>query len=495
MKRSSSGTPKIWRKTTQKDLQPLYACRIGVLMLITFQFPLADCRELIPKAFKLAKPLWPAASSHGDFIRALGPIKMRRRGGLPGWIGENLVCEGWNGIKFKGGMPDRKFHTQRGGIINARIAFRRFYSDGNVLSKVEIGFSVSHQRKRELILSRNDLRNILRKIMDCPLVFSEQYDDDGKRREETEVKLISAGPNIAKKILVNTTEQYNLRKASIQNWWIKAGTPVVYIDSSHFETLAIPYRMERVVFPGGGVISFGDALTSAGREIPLWVTERFRRGRAIRIILMRMHAERNCFRLILELLSKKVINPVPFSEDSEKLQKYLQSTLQKLKGLYRKLNGDTDIEMIAMDAIQKLTGMEVLSLQQALHNINIRPNLYKNIQAEINNRNFTLMNISHSNNIVVGDENISDQNYQAITAQNLSQLAQELKQLWQAMSSQVSTPEQSIAVAEIAKAQNAAQDGDTSKIASFLKNAGSWALEVAEKIGVSIAIESLKKAI
>lgn len=77
---------------------------------------------------------------------------------------------------------------------------------------------------------------------------------------------------------------------------------------------------------------------------------------------------------------------------------------------------------------------------------------------------------------------------------DLSELAQQLSRLRQTMSQEATEAEHHIAVGEIAKAEKAAKEKDASKVAESLKSAGKWALEVASKIGVSLAIDAIKQA-
>lgn len=75
---------------------------------------------------------------------------------------------------------------------------------------------------------------------------------------------------------------------------------------------------------------------------------------------------------------------------------------------------------------------------------------------------------------------------------DLSQLADELARLRQAMSQEATETEQYIAVGEVARAEQAAKEKDSTKMVKSLKSAGGWALDVATKIGVSLASEALK---
>ncbi len=78
---------------------------------------------------------------------------------------------------------------------------------------------------------------------------------------------------------------------------------------------------------------------------------------------------------------------------------------------------------------------------------------------------------------------------------DLLQLADELSKLRQEMMKESTEKiEQIISVGEIAKAEQAAKSKDATKVAEYLKSAGKWALDIASKIGVPIAIEALKRA-
>jgi uncharacterized protein YjbI with pentapeptide repeats len=81
------------------------------------------------------------------------------------------------------------------------------------------------------------------------------------------------------------------------------------------------------------------------------------------------------------------------------------------------------------------------------------------------------------------------------SAMDLSELAAELATLRRAMKSEATEPEHDAAVGEVAKAEQAATAKDSSKVAESLKAAGEWALDVATKIGTSLASEALKESL
>jgi hypothetical protein len=58
-----------------------------------------------------------------------------------------------------------------------------------------------------------------------------------------------------------------------------------------------------------------------------------------------------------------------------------------------------------------------------------------------------------------------------------------------------STPEEDVALAELAQAEVAAKDGDGPSVLGHLARAGRWALQIAQTIGVPVAVKALESAI
>jgi len=75
---------------------------------------------------------------------------------------------------------------------------------------------------------------------------------------------------------------------------------------------------------------------------------------------------------------------------------------------------------------------------------------------------------------------------------DLTALASELEVLRQALKKEAATEEHDVAVVDVGNAKKAAEAKDSAKLAESLKSAGKWALDVATKIGVSLATEAVK---
>jgi len=93
-----------------------------------------------------------------------------------------------------------------------------------------------------------------------------------------------------------------------------------------------------------------------------------------------------------------------------------------------------------------------------------------------------------------------DINFQQIWNQtsgniDLEKLKSELATLRNAMRGEPSSPDHDIAIGNVAAAEKAVGDGYGAKALEYLAQAGKWTLEVAQTIGVNIAITALKAAL
>ena len=79
---------------------------------------------------------------------------------------------------------------------------------------------------------------------------------------------------------------------------------------------------------------------------------------------------------------------------------------------------------------------------------------------------------------------------------DLNLLAQELHKVRDmARTSASGTPDQDVALGELANAEMAAEQGDGPKALSHLARAGQWALRIASEIGVPVAVKAIEAAI
>ena len=107
-------------------------------------------------------------------------------------------------------------------------------------------------------------------------------------------------------------------------------------------------------------------------------------------------------------------------------------------------------------------------------------------------------NIQGQTGAVGPNAHAHDMTFQQVWSQSgldLPRLAQELARLRAAMKQETEgTAEQDEAIGAVAAAEKAAARGDGPTVLRHLKAAGKWTLGIAEKIGVAVAAEAIKRA-
>ena len=83
----------------------------------------------------------------------------------------------------------------------------------------------------------------------------------------------------------------------------------------------------------------------------------------------------------------------------------------------------------------------------------------------------------------------------ALTSAQLEQLRVELARLRAQLRQEATEPEHDLAVADVARAEQAAKENKPDEARSALARAGKWVLDIATRIGVPLATEILKKSI
>jgi hypothetical protein len=96
-------------------------------------------------------------------------------------------------------------------------------------------------------------------------------------------------------------------------------------------------------------------------------------------------------------------------------------------------------------------------------------------------------------NVSVGDGSTAGD--QVSPQLDLQKLSGELRQLREALQKEATEEEHKPALDAVDKAERAAKEGNVEAVLDHLKKAGKWALDVATKIGVSVASDVLKTAL
>lgn len=479
-------------------------------MLLTLQFPLADLRTFVPGGDgRTERPAWPAAQADVDFVRSVGGVKLRRRGGMAGWIGEDVHCDAAGCVRFAAGLP-RTFKIparQRGGLpatIRAEVAFRRFYSDGLSLGKIEVGFGFP--RRGNLALPSVDWQVLLSTISRSPLNIPL-----GNGVHAT--TLDRAGPHLVARLQRATTKHGSPPAPGMPARLI-AGRPALFIEAREDE-LPSPWPFFHRTAPinrGPNELIVSSFQPPQGPAWPLYILRLSKaayprtdlpRARAVRIALLRLHAQHECIRIVLESIATNRLVVPPRSPLSDAVQQYLIDALQKLDGAQDATAPllDPDALPDVRRALYSLSVTQSATLIQAIRALDIRRQILTRVTTYIENCTITMdtYHISGGQQLSVGPHanvsgNTVTQINQTLAPAELAQLVTELEQLRIALLTRAKTAEETLAAGKVAEAQIAAKASDSNKVLAALKSAGKFALDVAREIGVSVATEVIKRS-
>lgn len=469
-------------------------------MLLSIQFPFADLREFLDDTGKLISPIWPLPTPDKEFVRHFGSIRIRKLGGIEGWIGENEICEANRALKFC-----RNLSFVESGLdinINLRCAFRRLYFDGLAVGKYEIG--ITPKKKLRKKLSKEQFNRLIEHILSLPIKISTQ--------EDKIYKLIYASKPLTRMYLGSTTK--NGYSNSVQDWWAIGGTPLLFLEYES-EDISFPYWMKPITISKDYGFQLIHCLVPfSGLNLRMWILQHppgLSQSRALRISLMRLFAEHECLRLVLRNIMNQNISVVPRSPRSDKLQMYFNNATSRINKLENSSNKQYDPEIVnlARQSINTISPSQRDSLLVTLENLDIRNNIFRNLKQYTDKwSDKTVMEVQHmgDNNFFINgpvsgsaigpNATVFNQKWAKIDSEiDLPTLAKELAILRANLKKVASDPSHDISIGSVAAAETEAQRGNGGKVLEYLHKAGKWAFDTAVKIGVTVAAAALKEAL
>jgi len=488
-------------------------------MLLSIQFPFADSRSFLEEKVKLlGRPTWPAVSPDDDFVRSFGSIKDRPLGGLAGWVGEGALCEATRALRFSK-IANFKA-TESGRNIPLRLVFRRFYFDGLAVGKFEVGLITKIKDTRRL--RTKEIYGLINHCLNLPVVIPALSDKAVLARtagQEISTRLAQVGKPLARFYAGSSIA--HPPPIELQEWWVRSGAPLIFLVHNFSERIHIPFL--------GKSIPYSEKLKAdlfycevpyQGRVLRMWVMgltpeTNYQVARALRICLLRLHAEHEALRLVLQNLATGKIDVTPRSNESSTLQLYLKEATKRIsrgEATADRLSKENLAE-IARESEDMVNPGDRDALLALLKQMDVRKNIFQKVEKYVKNEIYAQevimgdknesyegpkYNIEGGQQGAVGDSSQASNN--TFNQENqfggeLKELAKELTKLREELGKQAKEPEQFEAAAAVAKAKNAAAKGEVSTAFEHLKEAGKWALDVAKSIGIPVAIEALKKAI
>jgi hypothetical protein len=346
-------------------------------MLIAIQYPLPDFRQFVEDSGRLPLPSWPVPRVRAHFVRSLGGIEHRKLGGLEGWVGEEKLCEAGNAFRFSQSLC---FHDRSSSFqFPLRCQYRRFFSDGLAVSKFEVGLVST--RPGSIDLGAAEATNVLKHCL------TQRVEVRGSGGDASPCKLIEAGAALARLCRRASTETTKQNHA--QEWWVQAGTPIVMLQYSGREKVALPdFWIRRLRLTSDLGFDLSRCLVEyPGGSVPMWMMgpvwfHEAANARLLRLYLMRLHAELECLAAVFrEILSGRLAaqRGTPLAN---KLQEFLSRKIKRIRKLESKAEKrfHGEIPELARHLTSAMHPGELEGIEETLGTLGWRPNLIKSVR-------------------------------------------------------------------------------------------------------------------
>lgn len=295
-------------------------------MLSVIQFPIADVRRFTPDApTRLDVPdVPPKTFVNPQFVRRFGPAVDRKRGADAAWTDERSFCKADRAIRFP------NLSAQHLGVDSARVSprceFRRLFSDGDAVVRVEIGLS-HYGRPRSIGEVRiSQAAALVRDTLRLPSVITESP-------LQSQRHLMFQGQHLARLYCRSTTfRRVPHEEVTRLERLVEAGRPLVIIDVQRRDLVRLSSKQAHVVDPKlvrGASLAFIQLAPALG-SIGAWLlgpgTETTPEDlRSLRLCLLRLHAEREVLDLVLKQFQRGRITFEPGTEYSARFERYLNT--------------------------------------------------------------------------------------------------------------------------------------------------------------------------
>lgn len=356
-------------------------------MLITFQHPLVDFRDLIIENHRISYPIWPMPDKGA--VKYTGIIKDRFNGGYSDWTGDQRFCTTRNAIRY---IDLEKLNIEVGNLFPLKNegAFRRLFSDGRFSVKHEIGISNRFERHITLEDLKGDnqynksTKDILGGFLsECCKTKVIVAHPSGY---QVNTNLSECGDALSELYLLSTTKQEAVNKCNYGKWWVDNGTPICIVEYYAKGSEGLPKGSTLVcenIFPGIDLFHYRTKLLNK-KTIRTWIilcrvrNDKFIRD--LRLNLLRINAEKATLIKIFNKMADTRSREIFFScnENTQKIEDYIEFVSSKLLRKNRYNIEQKKIIDLALDAEDSIRKNEIQTIIEELSFIK-NQNTFKNV--------------------------------------------------------------------------------------------------------------------
>lgn len=489
-------------------------------MFILVQLPFADARGFVAGTERLPKPPWPLVEPDRDFVRAVGQIRERRRGGVTPWVGEETYCDARRALRIE---PNDST-AQRG-----RCRLRRYHSDGRALARIEVGIAVRASASRNSSSRRPGAQPSIT-AGDAPTTAPQLLVGALSLSFRTPAgegsvsgNLLELRTPLARHLLRSTTRVRTDGTFSPEEWWLHPTPPLVVVECGAHEGLTPPQSARRVpIAEEHGIVLYTLTVALAKTTAKIWWLHTERSAscdtiRRLRVHLLRLHADRVTLRHVLRLVALERLDTNRGAESFDRLQRYLLTTCRGLERRHSHGFAQAAILDAAYSADEVVSESERNTILDQLREarLNIRRNVERGLaRTSLANAQpaQTIVNMNIDGNVVYGDQYEVTGQARAV-GPNAHVDSARMEQIWRRLADEIDmgrlcgeldslrreliarglTADDDRVILEITQATQAAEQGNGPAILSHLARTGQWALSTAREIGVDLAAAVIKE--
>lgn len=339
-------------------------------MHLIFQYPIVDFRSILQdESLRLSQPAWPSPGMGNSFVRSFGRVKKRRLGGVSSWSAEEYYCDAHVSVKYDELHKHRYVIDEETSIVIGDC-YRRLYSDGDFMNKIELGFV---DNLESCLYQKNS--SVPVKLIDVFRHYTELKVTVGKGH----AAIAKAGNLLAKRYCSASTSTKKMFRELEK--YVIAGQPCILAIIHPADNLELPEFAQKIsVYEGCGesIELYGYTLFHVGQYIKVWILRVPYQSlphrqpidgavlRDLRINLMRVHAEKETIRILLNGIKDKLVDLEWSTERAARLQQYLKKVSGKLLLEHRMDIEQRDILKFALKSEDVLSPGEFTTLWESI---------------------------------------------------------------------------------------------------------------------------------
>lgn len=308
-------------------------------MFAVLQFPIADLRSFVDHPYTpLRGPSFPnpAVAYPPSFIKAFGAVDERRLRADPYWNDEWAFCRANRALRFPL-EPD--LNLPRSARPPApRVLFKRLYSNGNLVNRVEVGFDLNEMRHAP---DADDWAGRFRAVLVAHAeVRTSSLAPTGEGTHlptYVAAPLVKQGFRLARLYADSTSRESATSDRRQERSLVETGQPmlVVECEPAQFSSFAAKGRVIPIRDAAGVRLSWALLRLSADQDIGIWLIGRDdgtsrQRVRAIRLSLLRLHASRQCLDAFLRQWLRGQISYAPGTPTAARIDDALRDAARAI---------------------------------------------------------------------------------------------------------------------------------------------------------------------